>query len=395
MRNEQNYAARQGVEERVGEGPGDASEAPVGVEERRPGVEADSQRHDLSLGPRRIVHISLASERGGLLGVVEALATAQARRHVVAVVSPLRPRVPEHVPWMELALPGNRYVAAHWRLWRLVRRWGADIAVVHAGSPGEGALAAALLSLRLPTVVVEHLAEYFPLHRRGLEWAYAALKGRAMRWLAVSAAGAAHLERTWRLRAGAVGTVYCGVDAPLVEPRPMPAAVVGFGRPGPRKGFDVFTAVANALAPEQPALAWRWVGGETAARQGAVELAPWQVGIGAHLASAALVLVPSRAEGLPLVLLEAWSMGRPVVASRVGGIPEAVEDGRNGVLLEPGNLPAWVATVRRLLADAPARHALGEAGRHAWQDRFTVEAMASRFEQVMAAALLPRQENAR
>jgi glycosyltransferase involved in cell wall biosynthesis len=107
------------------------------------------------------------------------------------------------------------------------------------------------------------------------------------------------------------------------------------------------------------------------------------------------VLVPSRAEGLPLVLLEAWSMGRPVVASRVGGIPEAVEDGRNGVLLEAGDLPAWVATVRRLLADAPARHALGEAGRHTWQDRFTVEAMASRFEQVMAAALLPGQEKAR
>jgi glycosyltransferase involved in cell wall biosynthesis len=67
--------------------------------------------------------------------------------------------------------------------------------------------------------------------------------------------------------------------------------------------------------------------------------------------SRALVL-PSLAEGLPVVVMEAFSLGRPVIASRVAGVPELVEDGVNGWLVPPGETTDLAVAIRRLL-DTP------------------------------------------
>jgi glycosyltransferase involved in cell wall biosynthesis len=81
------------------------------------------------------------------------------------------------------------------------------------------------------------------------------------------------------------------------------------------------------------------------------------------LARAAVVVLPSHREGLPMVLLEALAHGRAVVATPVGGVPSLVEDGVTGLLVPPGDALALRAAIERLLADKDLRRKLGEAGR--------------------------------
>jgi len=79
-------------------------------------------------------------------------------------------------------------------------------------------------------------------------------------------------------------------------------------------------------------------------------------------ASASLVVVPSRwPEPLPTVAIEALAMGTPVVASRIGGLPEVVSDGIEGFLFDPGDGAAMQKAVERILADRDLRHKMSEA----------------------------------
>jgi glycosyltransferase involved in cell wall biosynthesis len=78
---------------------------------------------------------------------------------------------------------------------------------------------------------------------------------------------------------------------------------------------------------------------------------------------ASVVVLPSHREGLPLCVLEAMAHGCPVVATRVGGIPQLVDDGRTGYLVEPGDPEALRGALLRLLDDAQLRAKMGAAGR--------------------------------
>ncbi|MFO7572218.1 MAG: glycosyltransferase family 4 protein [Gaiellaceae bacterium] len=88
---------------------------------------------------------------------------------------------------------------------------------------------------------------------------------------------------------------------------------------------------------------------------------------------AAVVACPSRREGYGVVAREAMAHGRPVVASAVGGLLDAVEDGVTGILVPPGDAEALRATIERLLADAELRARLGEAARSRARERFSWE----------------------
>jgi trehalose synthase len=79
---------------------------------------------------------------------------------------------------------------------------------------------------------------------------------------------------------------------------------------------------------------------------------------------AAVVVQKSLREGFGLTVTEAMWKARPVVASRVGGIADQIEDGREGLLLgQPLDLDGFAGSLRRVLADAPLGHRLGEAAR--------------------------------
>jgi glycosyltransferase involved in cell wall biosynthesis len=94
------------------------------------------------------------------------------------------------------------------------------------------------------------------------------------------------------------------------------------------------------------------------------------------LAAADVVVMPSLQEGLGVAALEAMAAGRPLIASRAGGLPEVVGNEVAGLLVEPGDAPALAVALRRLAADPEAARALGRAGRTRVRERFSMEAMA-------------------
>jgi glycosyltransferase involved in cell wall biosynthesis len=97
--------------------------------------------------------------------------------------------------------------------------------------------------------------------------------------------------------------------------------------------------------------------------------------------------MPSLNEALSNVLLESMAAGVPVVATRVGGTPEAIEDGANGVLVPPGDARAMADAICRLLADPGRAARLGQAARHSINERFSMERMVSATDQLYQALL--------
>lgn len=97
------------------------------------------------------------------------------------------------------------------------------------------------------------------------------------------------------------------------------------------------------------------------------------------LATADVLVLPSRLEGMSNAILEAMASGLPVVANRVGGNPELVVDGETGWLAKQGDPTDLARVIGRLLADPAERGAMGEAGRRRAVDEFSLPAMMRRY----------------
>ena len=95
------------------------------------------------------------------------------------------------------------------------------------------------------------------------------------------------------------------------------------------------------------------------------------------------VVIPSVwAEAFPFVGLEAMSLAKPILASRIGGLPEMMEDGVTGLFFEPGNRSELAALMQSILNDGDRASQVGAAAQRAHRERFTVAAMAERIEAV-------------
>ena len=96
----------------------------------------------------------------------------------------------------------------------------------------------------------------------------------------------------------------------------------------------------------------------------------------------------SRWEGFPMVLLEAQASGLPVVATRVGGIPELVADGRTGLLVPPENAAALAGAMDDVVGMAPdERQEMGRAGRQRTVDRFDIGRIVDRWLEIYREVL--------
>jgi len=98
------------------------------------------------------------------------------------------------------------------------------------------------------------------------------------------------------------------------------------------------------------------------------------------------LVLPSRSEGRPTVLLEAMASGLPVIATRVGGVPDLVADGKTGLLVPSEQVEALTEAIRRLARSPELRQEMGRTGRRYMIDHGqTLEATAARFERLFAA----------
>ncbi|MCC7424297.1 MAG: glycosyltransferase [Planctomycetaceae bacterium] len=128
-----------------------------------------------------------------------------------------------------------------------------------------------------------------------------------------------------------------------------------------------FELVATADPPEQARPYSRFIG--------------WlsQDELPRHIRAADILVFPTLAEeALGRSAVEAMACGRPVVASRIGGLPFTVRDGENGLLFEPGNVDVLAETLSHLMDDAALRERLGAAGRARFEAEYTWDAILSR-----------------
>ena len=173
--------------------------------------------------------------------------------------------------------------------------------------------------------------------------------------------------------------------------------VLFLGRLEPRKGIDVLLAAAPALLRAHPHVVLTIAGDDPPVGDGgdtyreAFRGGAGDAGLGERVrflgkvddherdrlfARCDVFVAPSRYESFGIVLLEAMRCGRPVVASRVGGMSYIVEDGETGVLVPPGDANALRAALERLVGSEDLRRRLGEAGKRRFDARYTVERMA-------------------
>lgn len=107
------------------------------------------------------------------------------------------------------------------------------------------------------------------------------------------------------------------------------------------------------------------------------------------ISAAAVLVLPSRTEGMGRVLLEAMLAGVPVVGSRIGGIPSVIHEGENGFLFPVADVDQLEAILRRLLADPELRVRLGQRGREMAADLFTQERYAENFARMVHTVIAP------
>lgn len=184
--------------------------------------------------------------------------------------------------------------------------------------------------------------------------------------------------------------------APVTEPEPR--TIVTGGRLTREKGFDLFVDAMGAVPTP-----WRAIvagdGMERAAlerraRQAGVdiEFAGWQdeAAMRALYARASVVVMPSRwPEPSGIIGLEGMAHGRPVAAFAVGGIPEWLDDGRTGILAEPGSAASLASALVRLLDDRGEAARMGAAGRARAASVFSAAAHLSRLDTIYAALPQP------
>jgi glycosyltransferase involved in cell wall biosynthesis len=166
--------------------------------------------------------------------------------------------------------------------------------------------------------------------------------------------------------------------------------VLGAGRFSPEKGFGVLVEAAATICRASPT-AGAVLFGEGPLR-GDLERRVAELGLGGRvvlpgfrsdldslIGGADVVVLPSYTEGLPNVALEASAAGVPVVATAVGGTPEAIADGNTGFLVPPGE-PASIANrVGELLRDGDLRTRFGAAGRARMRELFTFQSQAAAY----------------
>ena len=225
----------------------------------------------------------------------------------------------------------------------------------------------------------------------------------------VSRANASYIAQTFGVPADRIKVIPCGVDTERFRPdgpRPAPPEIVCVARLKPFKNQQLLLNACARLRSNGAEFRCVLVGdgpcrGELDAQrrrlglEGTVELA------GPAVASqvlrwwqrAAIAVLPSESEGMPVCLMEAAACAVPAVATAVGGTPELVVDGLTGLVVPPGDAGALARALERLLREPALARRMGEAARLRAEQRFSVvrqiDALLSVWEGVLSTGRAP------
>jgi glycosyltransferase involved in cell wall biosynthesis len=307
---------------------------------------------------------------------------------VVDAIASQRPSA-EKIVLPPVGLPS---IAAHIAI---LHRLRPDIVHLNLCTPWAGAtgLTAALTLPQARVVRVDQL----PLRTTDAIalWRTRSLSLRVDAHVAVGEASARRMEDFYALGRNTVLSVPNGVPDIEIERAPGPALkeprlVVGsVGRLDAMKAHDI---LLRAIAQVEDTHVVVWGDGE---ERPALEQLAQDLGIGdrvslpgwvdnprAYLPNVDIFVLPSRSEGFPLAIVEAMLAARPVIATCVGSVAEAVIEQETGLLIEKNDVMGLVSALRRLKADATLREWMGQRGRAVAVAQFTAQAMAQRYEQI-------------
>ena len=359
---------------------------------------------------RRILYVIDGLKVGGaetlLLDLLDAAAARGDAAHVAYFSpGPLEAAVAARgVPMTRLSRSGLRDPMALRRAVGLIRRWRPDVVHTHlTKSEVVGQIAARLTGT--PRILSLHNTN--PWRRNPvLARLWRTAVGGADACIAVSQTVADWAAANGNYPRGAIEVIDNGVDLGRFDPartapldlsphgvREGAVTVAIVGRLAPQKDHALFLQAASRL-PSEPDLQCLVVGDGPLGPQiraeaerlglldGRVALTGTISDMPGLLASIDVLVLSSRWEGLPMVLLEAMAMGRAVVATEVGGIPGVVRHGENGWLVPPGDASALAEAIARLARDPALRERMGRAARRTIEARFDGAEMARRLDRI-------------
>jgi glycogen(starch) synthase len=236
---------------------------------------------------------------------------------------------------------------------------------------------------------------------------------RAADW--VVGCSAAILDKGRRLApeiASRSSVIHNGLEEPALSPAPLPfdaPRLLCLGRLHVKKGIDValtafesiierFPKTRLIIAGDGPARAELERQSNAKGLNRVVDFLGWvpPPEVPKLINTCTILLMPSRAESLPLVALQAALMARPVVGTRVGGLPEVVAHEQTGLIVEPDNSAALADATATLLAQPDLAIRMGRAARHRAQTVFSwdrhVRAYDALYRKMIAAGALFQQE---
>lgn len=357
----------------------------------------------------RVVYVIDSLQIGGaetlMLDLLDAVAARGWRAHVAYFTpGPLAAEVAARgVETTRLSSAGLRDPRAMIRAIRLIRRFKPDVVHTHlVKSDLVGQLAAAVAGAPRRVLSLHNVNPW--RQRRLLSWIWRVVTAGAHVRIAVSERVADHVAACGGASRTALTVVDNGVDTRRFNPaavRPLDRADWGFasddvviaivGRLTAQKDHATFLAAAAILARRAPRARFLIVGeGELRealeARATALGLGPDRLQFAGALrdmprllAAVDVVAFSSAWEGLPMALLEAMAMARPVAATAVGGVPGVIRDGVEGLLVPAREPTALADTLERLVADPALRLRMGAAGRAVVETRYSAAAMLKRL----------------
>lgn len=284
-----------------------------------------------------------------------------------------------------------------YRLTRLMQKEQIKIVHTHMYASSISGIVAARLA-KVP-VIIANMHSMHEWHTKRRIWTAKKLFNSADKIIAVSDCIKKDLIDKLKLEPQKTLTIHNGVDLARFTPQIEVAGqnenldikddefVIGaIGRLVAFKGFTYLLKAAKIIYSQQPKFKLVIVGGgelKQPLKQQAQELGiadkviftGRQDNVLPFLASFELVVMSSITEGLPIVSLEAMAMGKAVVASRVGGIPEVVEERVTGLLVPPKDPSALAQAIITLMENPELRKSLGQAGRARVEEFFSLQHM--------------------